>query len=509
MPYDLNSAMAAGQALMAPEAQPLPQETPEQFMARLQQWRVPGSELITPQNEALLRIGTQLMQPTLKGQSLGNVGQAIAGGVDTYNTRTRQDLANSLALENASQGRQAATERSAQSAETLAGSRLARGTAMATASNTVETASLALRQAQAQVKALEAQAAAGANDPAFLKRKMEADVALKEAQTAMYKSHAQFYGNMGGKGKQTLSVNVHDNGDGTMTRTTTTVINGKLFQLDEQSPRYRSEAEARAAATREVQNETPGVITSMFGKQAPYQGLPAQEIDRRAREYMTPKVTIRDETGQVLTPEQYRAISAEGEVQPQSVPAAGAATSMPPAFPAPQSKQQYDKATTDRIRALNVERQKIVASGGDPSSIDRELQTTRTKAKTAMRPTEVSASTLKPPAASAQSSEFVRDASGKLVPKGAVVTPPGDGVQNVGPVATAEAKLLGAQMALQSANQKMMTFNPQKMAATPDLWRAVVQDVIRRKAELASVQNEVRQARVQEAGQEQIWPTAP
>jgi hypothetical protein len=498
-PQELQAQMALGQAMMAPPAAAMPQETPEEFLQRLQGWKMPGAGVVTPENAALLRVGAQLMQPVANKQAVaGNVGTALTAGVDTFNRAQQQELGNALTMENAWQNRQAGTERSAVTAENIAGARTSRGIQTAGAPSAFAAAQDTYEKAQIELRALRQQEASGVTGPDFLRRKAEAELRLKNAQAQMYEAHGKYYGQAAGaRGKQVLNVKEVENADGTKSLVTTTLINGKIYQRIMTPPKFSDPRQAQSQAEKDVDTDTPGVIGRALGKQAPYQGLPADEVARRVKSYTAPRVEIFDENGMPVPPEQYEALEREGAT-PQEVPPKPGSTPMPPASPR-ESKQERSGAAEKSLRIVMKEMADAKAKGEDTSSFQREADRLRETIRTGGRGfNEVPApSATTPTPATSSTVRFVRDAAGKIIPEGSRTRPaatPTTPTLQVGPEEVQGQALDRARETFQQANKVLMSYGLRQQRADPQGYRDAL-------ATVAAARQAMQQA-------EQAWQSA-
>jgi hypothetical protein len=359
---DLQQQLAIRNAIMGQEPSLPVAETPEQFLARMQGWQLPGQ--LTATDRGVLSAGTALLQPIPVGQSaIGHLGTAISGGVNAYDTTQRANLGQALTLESTRlKGREAeGIER--ERAERVATSRGARATAEARAPVDIGSALANYEKLQAELRqiAMEEQAG-GPRTPEMIARRAAAEAALREAMAKMYGAHAEAYKATADKAqqpRQTLNVQAGETADGRRQITSTVLINGRQFQRTLTLPPYPDYESARKAAGDQLKKKA-----GWFGSVNP------QEVEALARQMSTPIVQIVDDTGRVVTEDDLAAAEAipqgRGAIPPRT------SSAMPPAYPH-ETQGELNRSNADAIRL----KQQELARAKTPeerASIQREIE---------------------------------------------------------------------------------------------------------------------------------------
>jgi hypothetical protein len=359
---DFKRQLAIRNAIMAQEPSLPVAETPEQFLARMQGWQLPGQ--LTAADRGILSAGTALLQPIPVGQSaIGHLGQAIAGGVNAYDAAQRANLGQALTLESSRlKGREAeGIER--ERAERVAGARGARATAEARAPIDLGQALANYEKAQKELRQIEMEEQAGGpRTPEMIARRAAAETALREAMAKMYGAHAEAYKATADKAqqpRQTLNTTAGETADGRQRITSTIVINGRHFYKTLTLPRYPDIESAREAVRAELKKKA-----GWFGS------VDEQEVEALAKRMSTPVMTIVDDANQPVTEDDLAA----AEAIPQGRRAVPPATprAMPPAR-RQETQEELAQRNATRIRMLQRELARA-RTPEEKASIQREIE---------------------------------------------------------------------------------------------------------------------------------------
>ena len=260
------------------ETQAPPPKTPEELQQRKSQWDVFIEQIKADPNVqmAMLRMGTNLMQPVAPGQTAaGHLGKSLDDSVSYLGglreaERARKNQERELTLKE----QKGAADIAHTGASTKA-------TEQATAQG-AQSFTPKLKALQLELKKLEAEESTWTPEQAQKAVQLKNDLA--QAQIDQARSHAAMYDAVAGKNQTTgTKAQSMKLDDGTVVTTTT---NSKgTFYSRFVPPRFNSAEEARAAAEKVVQKKTPW----FFGKPG-YEGTAEQEINRLTSEWTKPGV---------------------------------------------------------------------------------------------------------------------------------------------------------------------------------------------------------------------------
>lgn len=472
-----------------------PTPNPADMVLRMQQYRDAFANMGNDPsiNPAMVQLGAGLLQPVMPGQTPGGVaGHAISGAMNYYQALNQKETENLFRSTLLGQQERAAQSAEATAAEARAGAQQQRGITAAKAPSEVGTAQAAYQEAQYKLRLLAAEERSGTQDPTFLKRKGEAELAAKEALAKMYQAHATYYNQAGqaqsGKGKQTL--NVKQNEDGSYT--TTTMNNGELYFHTFVPPKFHDLRTATEAATKEVDKITPSSWNPLAGP-VPYTGTREEEIARRAKEYMAPKLQILGRQG-ILSPQEYDQLSGPPpDAAPGTRPGPG---STPSTFP----RETQQEAITAAERSLGMIRGELrdARKTGDQAAITA-LEKEESNAVTALKKGAPRHAVAAPASTSTQ---FTRDAQGNIVPEGLKVAPsaaaaaPKPASQGaaraaeVPPSEQAGQALEIARSALLQAKRTLLSYGVRQQRADPVGYRNALMAVTQKQNETSAAQQE-------------------
>jgi hypothetical protein len=379
----------------------------------------------------------------------------------------------------------------------------------------------AYQTAKANLDLIRQEELAGTRSPDFLQRKAAAEVGVREALARMYDAHSSFYKKSGdaatAKGnKQTVNVKTVENQDGTQSLVSTIVVNGEPYQQVFTPPRFSDIRAATEAATKEVNKETPSAWNPFAGA-APYVGTAQEEIARRAKQYMEPKLITVNPRGQQITPEAFEALGnpAPAQAAPTAV-APTAPTAVPPPAGMPTGEREIPKGPFPMPSARRVsgsppgypvesQDQAVGATERSLGIIRGELRDARQKGQ----PTEAlereeqrAMESLKKGAPKHEKSEtkpnrgamsFERDADGKVVPRGGqqapqVATPAAQPAPVADPTEQAGQAVELTRSNLIRARQAMMSYGAIQQRKDPTGYRNALARVMQAQAEAAEAQ---------------------
>lgn len=367
---------------------------------------------------------------------------------------------------------------------------------------------------------------AGIRSPDFLARKEAAEVGVREALQRMYDAHATAFTKTANAAdaknkKQVLHSAKVDNPDGTTSLVSSIMVNGETYYETFTPPRFNDIQAATKFATDQVNKETPSAWNPLAGK-PPYQGTAQEEIARRVKVLMEPRLVTMDRRGQQVSPELLGgpggptapAAPTPGTPTPQATPSGAAAAA--PGTPdelataeavgglTPEGKIRKGNLTDrqqllilqDQLRTLKPEDHAAASIHDEIAKVKKRMGVTGATTPGATSPVPAPATPAAPLAPTPSGPiGFTRDAAGNIVPVGAPKAGATPTATTPAPVAATPGEQAGqlyeqARAALLKARNTLMSYGIRQQRADPVGYRNALTEVARLQTAAGAAQEE-------------------